>query len=64
MDTDTICQKLLLKVVLKEPHPYQTILKGQIVYTFQNSRLILDKSISNFGAGLTFDNIEFTMRPS
>jgi hypothetical protein len=21
MDTDTICQKLLLKVVLKEPHP-------------------------------------------
>jgi|GEM_PF-3815318 len=23
MDLDTICQKLLRKVVLKEPHPYQ-----------------------------------------
>jgi len=22
MDPDTICQKLLLKVVLKEPHPF------------------------------------------
>jgi len=31
MDPDTICQKLLLKVVLKEPHPSQKM-KPQIYH--------------------------------
>jgi hypothetical protein len=27
MNLDTKCQKLLLKVVLKEPHPYKLLIK-------------------------------------
>jgi hypothetical protein len=33
MDTDTIRQKLLLKVVLKEPHPYNTVVERNLEST-------------------------------